>query len=88
MALGRPVVATAVGGNRELVRDGETGLLVPSGDREALTNALARLCRDPELARGMGRRGAEAVRSSHEPREVVRRYEEIYRETVEEGNRS
>ena len=88
MALGRPVVATAVGGNRELVRDGETGLLVPSGNREALTNALARLCRDPELARGMGRRGAEVVRGSHEPRKVVRRYEEIYRETVEEGNRS
>jgi len=49
MAIGTPVVATAVGGIPEIVRDGETGLLVPYGDREALRRALVKLLNDAEL---------------------------------------
>jgi glycosyltransferase involved in cell wall biosynthesis len=57
-ALGRPVVATAVGGVPDLVRDGETGLLVPSGDVRALSGAVARLVGDPSLRRRLGERAA------------------------------
>jgi glycosyltransferase involved in cell wall biosynthesis len=54
MAAGLPVVATAVGGIPELVADGETGLLVPPGDADALAEALRRLVADPELRRRLG----------------------------------
>jgi glycosyltransferase involved in cell wall biosynthesis len=50
MAAGRPVVATAVGGNPRLIEDGVTGLLVPPEDPAALAHAVARLLREPELA--------------------------------------
>ncbi len=49
LALGVPVVATGVGGLGEVLRDGESALVVPPGDPEALTRALVRLLEDPEL---------------------------------------
>ena len=52
MAHGRPVVASAVGGLRDLVVDGETGLLVPAGDVPALRAALERLLGDPSCGGG------------------------------------
>jgi glycosyltransferase involved in cell wall biosynthesis len=57
MAHGRPVVATAVGGLRDLVVDGETGLVVPARDPSALRAALERLLGDPELRRRLGEAG-------------------------------
>jgi glycosyltransferase involved in cell wall biosynthesis len=57
MAHGKPVVATAVGGTPELVVHGETGLLVPPGDVEALAGALDELLSDPQRARRMGKAG-------------------------------
>jgi len=59
MNCGRAVVATAVDGTPEIVRDGRTGLLVPPGDAPALADALARVLHEPGLARAMG---AEALR--------------------------
>lgn len=61
MAQGKPVVASAVGGTPEVVADGETGLLVPAGDVDALAAALARLVGDPELAQRMGAAGRARV---------------------------
>ena len=51
MALGVPVVATRVGGNPELIEEGVSGLLVPSGDTEALHVAIKRITDDPEYAK-------------------------------------
>ena len=59
MAAGKPVVATRIGGIPEMVDDGETGLLFPVGDEEALRGCLVRMNSDQELRRGMGRRGRE-----------------------------
>ena len=59
MAAGLPVVASAVGGIPEIVRDGETGLLVPPGDADALAAALGRLLDDDGLRRRLGAAGRE-----------------------------
>jgi glycosyltransferase involved in cell wall biosynthesis len=63
MAAGRPVVATAVSGTPEAVIDGETGLLVPPGQPDALAGALARILADPVEARSMGERGKARVQA-------------------------
>jgi glycosyltransferase involved in cell wall biosynthesis len=56
-AVGTPVVASTVGGSPELVRDGETGRLVPPGDARALAAAVLELVSDPARARALGRAG-------------------------------
>jgi glycosyltransferase involved in cell wall biosynthesis len=61
MAAGLPVVASGVGGVPELVADGETGLLVPPGDAEALADALRNLLRDKALRARMGVAGRARV---------------------------
>jgi glycosyltransferase involved in cell wall biosynthesis len=62
MAHARPVVATAVGGLRDLVVDGETGIVVPERDPVALRKALKRLLDDRELRRRLGASGRERAR--------------------------
>lgn len=59
MAAGRPVVGSDRGGIAECVRHGESGLLVPAGDAQALAEALLELLRDPERCAAMGARGRE-----------------------------
>ncbi|HUT25988.1 MAG TPA: glycosyltransferase, partial [Sumerlaeia bacterium] len=83
MAQGKPVVATATEGNDELVRDGETGLLVPPGDATALAQAVATLLRDPARARAMGKRGRELVRTHFSIAQMARRYEAVYDRVLE-----
>ena len=78
MNCGLPVVATAVDGTPEIVRDGVTGLLVPPSQPEPLAAALARILDDPELA---GRMSAEALRIGREEytwAANARRMTEIY----------
>jgi len=64
-ACGIPVVATRVGGVPEVCRHGETGLLVPPNDVDALAEAIIRLARDPELREEMGRAGRAFVLQNH-----------------------
>lgn len=61
MMCGRPVVATRGGGVTEIIRDGETGLLVPPADAPALAAALGRILADPTLAEKLGKKGREDV---------------------------
>jgi glycosyltransferase involved in cell wall biosynthesis len=65
LASGVPVIATATGGLPELVRDGETGLLVPPGDPEALAQAMGRLQGDDGLAIGLGRAARSLVEAEY-----------------------
>jgi colanic acid/amylovoran biosynthesis glycosyltransferase len=61
MALGVPVVATAVTGIPELVEDGRTGVIVPERDAEALARAIARVLADPATARRLADAGRERI---------------------------
>jgi glycosyltransferase involved in cell wall biosynthesis len=63
LLLGRPVVATRIGGLPEVVRDGETGLLVPADDPRALADAVVRLLEDPQLAAALGAAGRADARA-------------------------
>jgi glycosyltransferase involved in cell wall biosynthesis len=74
MALARPVVATDVGGTRDAVVDGETGLLVPAGAPGQLERALVRLAEDPAAAAAMGERGRERQRARFDGRAMVDAY--------------
>ena len=78
MALGRPVLASAAGGNPELVVDGESGVLVPPRDPEAMAAALARLLRDPALAGRLARGGQERVASGFSSEARLDRIEALY----------
>ena len=62
MASALPVVSTDVGGVAEMVRDGETGLLVSQNDPNATADALSRLIANRELAQSFGRKGRERAK--------------------------
>ena len=74
MALGRPVIATDVGGTAELVRHGETGYLLPPGDGRAVTRALVELAEDPARADEMGAAGRRLQRERFTGEQMVEGY--------------
>jgi glycosyltransferase involved in cell wall biosynthesis len=82
MAHGRPVVATRVGGLRDLVVDGETGLVVPPRDPEALRAALRRLIADPDLRRRLGAAGRQRARERFSWDAVTSAVVDAYAEAV------
>lgn len=82
MALGLPVVASDVGGNPELVRDGRTGLLAPPDDPVAWADAIRRLLGDPALADRLGQAGRTQVRLGFTLERTAQRTEAVYREAA------
>lgn len=84
MACGKPVIASAVGGLGDVVVHGETGLLVPPGDADALRLALRTLLADPALRRRMGAAGRERAKR-YVVSAVVGRIERIYAELLGTG---
>jgi glycosyltransferase involved in cell wall biosynthesis len=77
-AAGLPVVASAHGGLTEVVRDGETGLLVPPGDRAALAAELGRLADDPALRERLGEAAARDVRRRFSVERMLDELQELY----------
>jgi glycosyltransferase involved in cell wall biosynthesis len=82
MERGRPVVASAVGGLPELVVHGETGLLVPPGDVDALAAALLEIARSPERARAMGAAGRLRAVEEFSAERCADRIDALYREAL------
>jgi sugar transferase (PEP-CTERM/EpsH1 system associated) len=78
MACGKPIVATAVGGNPEVVVDGETGFLVPRDAPQVLASRLLWLTEHPEEARRMGAAGRRRVEQQFNIRRMVESYEDLY----------
>lgn len=82
LAVGRPVVASTVGGSPELIRDGENGRLVPPGDTRALADAILALLRAPERARAMARAGQAMVQAGLTIDATMARTTAVYRELL------
>lgn len=78
MATGLPVVASAVGGNTELVHPGFTGILVPPMSTELLASAIADYCRIPEMATRHGARARSQVIARHSMPAMARDYLAVY----------
>lgn len=81
-AAGKPIVASEIGGLTDVVRDGETGLLVRPGNREALATAMGRLIGDPELRARMGEAAARRA-GDFGPDAVVPQFEAAYELALE-----
>ena len=80
MAAGKPVIATRGGGVPEIITHGETGLLIPMGDADALAVELSSLLDNPEETRRLGIAGREHVRSNFTAGNGARQVERIYGE--------
>ncbi len=78
MAYGLPVVATDIAGNRDLVVDGETGFLVPVGDRAAIARQTQLLLEDTPLARNMGEAGSQRMREEFTVQQMIDRHVQLY----------
>jgi sugar transferase (PEP-CTERM/EpsH1 system associated) len=78
MASGLPVLATAVGGNVELVTEGRTGRLLPAGDAEAMAQALLALWQAPAQARQLGASGRAEVEARYSLQAMVAAYQGLY----------
>ncbi|MGD8627975.1 MAG: glycosyltransferase, partial [bacterium] len=81
-AMGKPVVASATGGLRQSVRDGDSGILVAPGDARGFADAIIRLLTDSDLAARMGRRGREIIASGYSSEETTRRIMAVYDEIL------
>ena len=81
-AQARAVVASDLGSRRELVRDGETGILYPVGDLDRLTEALKQLSSSPELAEKMGRAGRDMVQERHHSKKHYQTLVNLYEQVI------
>jgi len=78
MASGLSIVATKVGGNPELVVEGETGILVPRGDSYKFSEAIIDILRDPERKQKLGGLGRQRVFEEFNFRKMVDEYIGLY----------
>ena len=78
MALARPVIASRVGGLPELIVDGETGILLPPGDTDAMVECIAELANDRERLERIGIEGWKHVRADFSSEQMARRTTELY----------
>ncbi len=86
MAIGKPVIATDVGGNPELVADGETGFLVGVNDTDALADRMANLLADDEKAAAMGQAGRERIEADFTEKQMLDKTADVYAELMEMRN--
>ncbi len=84
MALGKPVVSSAVAGIVEEVEDGRTGLLVPPADPQSLASAIASLLSSSDRRQAMGRAGKERFEQHFRAELAARRYQELYQAVLAE----
>lgn len=88
MAAGLPTVASAVGGNKEVIENDVTGLLIPPEDPGALANALIRLLGDCELASRVAAAGQTAVRERFSFERLTRNVDNLYTELLQRKGQS
>lgn len=81
-ACGTPVIGSEVGGIKYVIRDGETGVLVPPGDPVALADAITRILEDEELAARMGSNGRRMVMKNYTWDKSARMTERVFEEVI------
>ncbi len=86
MAAGKPVVASAIGGTDEAVEHGQTGLLVPPGDPEALANAIRTVLSDSALAKRMGAAGRARANQEFSAETMIQRTTQVYEQLLSRRN--
>jgi len=87
MALRKPVIASAAGGNPELVVDGDSGLLVPPQDPAATAAAVRRLLTDPALSKRLASGGRQRVEAGFSSEARLDRIEALYARLIAERAR-
>lgn len=80
MAMGRPVIAANVGGNLELINDGNDGILVSAGDPEALAERIILLLKNRGFAAELGRNARSKIMAKFNVDQMVKSYEKLYYE--------
>ena len=80
-----PVIATRVGGNAEIIEDGENGLLVSAGDPQALAQAMLRLRADVELGPRLARAGRSRMEANFDVTGMISRYESLYEKLMRQS---
>jgi len=83
MAMKKPLIASDIGGHRELIQNGQTGLLFTPGDVTALVKAMEQLLHDTELRERLARQGNHWVRQHHTWEKTTSVYSEIYSRALE-----
>jgi L-malate glycosyltransferase len=83
MAAEKPIVATAVGGTPYVIKDGESGLLVPPGDHQALASTVCTLLSDRSFATRLGRSAARIAAETYDLQHMVDRYVNLYDEVID-----
>ncbi len=78
MALGKPIVASSVGGIIDLVENGDNGILVPPKDSDALEEAILKLIRNKNLAQKLGKNGKAKVYPEYDTFVMIRQIEDLY----------
>lgn len=87
MALERPVIATDVAGNREIVKDGENGFLIPFGDETALALRIREIVDRSDIGSAFGRAGRAVVEQKFGIEQMVQKHAELFRRLAN-GNRA
>jgi glycosyltransferase involved in cell wall biosynthesis len=87
MALGRPVIASRVGGVYSIVADNETGLLVPPSDSGQLADRMLELLCNPSRARGLGESARQMVLRDCSLETMLERTSQLYRDVVAEARK-
>ena len=78
MALGKPIVASSVGGIIDLVKNGDNGILVPPRDSDALAEAILKLIRNKNLTQELGKNGKSKVYPEYDTFVMIRQIEDLY----------
>ena len=86
MAFGKPVIASRVGGLREIIQDGENGLFIEPGNKEQLTEKLSLLLNDGELRKRLGRKAQDTVVAEYLIEDKVLQFEQIVLELAQPGH--
>jgi lipopolysaccharide/colanic/teichoic acid biosynthesis glycosyltransferase len=84
MALEKPIVATSIGSNREVTRDGQCAHLIAPRDRAALSVAIMKMANEPEYARKLAAAAVSTFRASYTSRVMLDRYSAEYDKVLEE----